>query len=52
MGQWSGKPTVSSFSANGFSLIAGPNFQPSDGNPIVISILRQLADGQENVPES
>ena len=40
-----------SLSTDGFSLMAGPNFQPSDGNPIVISILRQLADGPENVPE-
>ena len=31
--------------------MAGPNFQPSDGNPNVISILRQLADGLENVQE-
>ena len=34
-----------------FPLMAGPKFQPSDGNPTVISILRQLTDGQENVPE-
>ena len=40
-----GKPTASSLSADGFPLMAGPNFQPSDGNPTVISILRQLADG-------
>ena len=46
-----GKPTASSLSADGFPLMAGPNFQPSDGNPTVISILRQLADGPENVPE-
>ena len=46
-----GKPTASSLLADGFPLMAGPNFQPSDGNPIVISILRQLADGSENVPE-
>ena len=46
-----GKPTASSLSADGFSLMAGPNFQPSDGNPTVISILRQLADGPKNVPE-
>ena len=30
--------------------MAGPNFQPSDGNPTEISILRQLA-GPENVQE-
>jgi hypothetical protein len=35
----------------GFSLMAGPNFQPSDGNPIVISILRQLVNGPDNAPE-
>ena len=46
-----GKPTASSLSTDGFPLMAGPNFQPSDGNPTVISILRQLADGPENVPE-
>ena len=46
-----GKPTASSLSTDGFPLMAGPNFQPSDGNPAVISILRQLADGPENVPE-
>jgi hypothetical protein len=46
-----GKPTASVLSADGFPLMAGPNFQPSDGNPIVISILRQLANGLENVPE-
>ena len=46
-----GKPTASSLSANGFLLMAGSNFQPSDGNPTVISILRQLADGPKNVPE-
>jgi hypothetical protein len=40
-----GKPTASSLSADGFPLMAGPNFQPSDGNPGIISILRQLADG-------
>jgi hypothetical protein len=40
-----------SLSANGVPLMAGPNFQPSDDNPTVISILRQLADGLENVPE-
>ena len=40
-----GKPTASSLSANGFPLMAGPNFQPSDGIPTEISILRQLADG-------
>jgi hypothetical protein len=31
--------------------VAGPNFQSSDDNPTVIPILRQLADGPENVPE-
>ena len=31
--------------------MANPNFQSSDGNPTVISILRQLADEPENVPE-
>jgi hypothetical protein len=36
-----GKPTASVLSADGFPLMAGPNFQPSDGNPTVISILRQ-----------
>ena len=46
-----GEPTASVLSADGFPLMAGPNFQPSDGNPTVISILRQLADGPENVPE-
>ena len=46
-----GEPTASVLSADGFPLMAGPNFQPSDGNPIVISILRQLADVLENVPE-
>ncbi len=46
-----GKPTASVLSADGFPLMAGPNFQPSDGNPTVISILWQLADGPENVPE-
>ena len=46
-----GKPTASSLSANGFPLMVGSNFQPSDGNPTVISILRQLADGPKNVPE-
>ena len=46
-----GKPTASSLSTDGFFLMAGPNFQPSDGNLTVISILRQLADGLENVPE-
>ena len=46
-----GKPSASSLSTDGFSLMAGPNFQPSDGNLTVISILRQLADGPENVPE-
>ena len=46
-----GEPTASVLSADGFLLMAGPNVQPSDGNPTVISILRQLADGPENVPE-
>ena len=46
-----GEPTASVLSADGFPLMAGPNFQPSDGNPIVISILRQLANVLENVPE-
>ena len=46
-----GEPTASVLSADGLPLMAGPNFQPSDGNPIVISILRQLADVLENVPE-
>ena len=46
-----GKPTASSLSAIGFPLMAGSNFQPLDGNPNVISILRQLANGLENVPE-
>ena len=46
-----GKPTASSLSADGFPLMANPNFQPSDGNPTVISILWQLADGPKNVPE-
>ena len=46
-----GEPTASVLSADGFPLMAGPNFQLSDGNPIVISILRQLADGPEYVPE-
>ena len=46
-----GEPTASVLSADGFPLMAGPNFQPSDGNPIVISILQQLADVPENVPE-
>jgi hypothetical protein len=45
------KPTASVLLADGFPLMAGPNFQPSDGNPTVISILRQLADGPKNVPE-
>ena len=31
--------------------MAGPDFQPWDGNPTIIAILRQLADGLENVPE-
>jgi hypothetical protein len=42
---------ASVLSADGFPLMAGPNFQPSDGNPIIISILQQLADGPKNVPE-
>ena len=46
-----GEPTASVLSADGFPLMAGPNFQPSDGNPIVNLILRQLAGGPENVPE-
>jgi hypothetical protein len=46
-----GKLTASVLSADGFPLMAGPNFQPLDGNPTIISILRQLADGLENVPE-
>jgi hypothetical protein len=46
-----GKPTASSLSADGFPLMAGPNFQSSDGNPIIISILRQLVDGPENILE-
>jgi hypothetical protein len=50
-GNGRGKPTASVLSADGFPLMAGPNFQPSDGNPIVILILRQLADEPENVPE-
>ena len=45
------EPTASSLSADGFPLMAGPKFQPSDGNPIVMSILWQLADGPENVSE-
>ena len=31
--------------------MAGPNFQTLDGNPTIISILQQLADGPKNVPE-
>ena len=42
---------ASSLSADGISFMAGPKFQPSEGNPTVMSILRQLADGPENVPE-
>ena len=38
-----GKPTASSLSADGV-FMASSNFQPSDGDPIVISVLRQLAD--------
>ena len=45
------KPTASSLLAGGFPLMAGPKFQPLDGNPTVISILRQLANGLENVSE-
>ena len=45
------EPTASSLSADGFPLMAGPNFQSSDGNLTVISILQQLANGPENVPE-
>jgi hypothetical protein len=52
VGNGRGKPTASVLSADGFPLMAGPNFQPSDGNPIVISILRQLANGPENVPQN
>ena len=44
-----GEPTASVLSADGFPLMAGPNFEPSDGNPTAISILRQLADGPKNV---
>ena len=36
---------ASSLSVDGFHFMAGPNFQPLDGNPTVISILRQVADG-------
>ena len=50
-GNGRGKPTASSLSADGFPLMPGPNFQLSDGNPTVISIVRQLANGPENVPE-
>ena len=46
-----GKPTASSLTADGFPLMVGSNFQPSDGNPSAISILRQLADRPENVPK-
>ena len=46
-----GKPMASLLSADGFPLMVDPNFQPSDGNSTVISILRQLADGLENVLE-
>ena len=45
-----GKPTVNSLSADGFPLMAGPDFQPLDGSPTVISLWK-LADGPENVPE-
>ena len=37
--------------ADGFPLMSGPNFQLSDGNSTVISILRQLANEPENVLE-
>ena len=47
-----GKPTASSLSTDGFPLMAGPNFQPSGGNPTVISILRQLADGPKKCPRN
>ena len=43
---------ASSLSTDGFPLMAGPNFQPSDGNPTVILILRQLADGPGKCPEN
>jgi hypothetical protein len=46
-----GKLMASSLSTDGFPFMASPNFQPSDGNLIVISILRQLVDGPKNVPE-
>jgi hypothetical protein len=46
-----GEPTASVLSTDGFPIMADPNLQPSDGNPIVISILQQLADVLENVPE-
>ena len=46
-----GEPTASVLLADGFPLMAGPNFQPSDGNPTVISILRQLANGPKKFPE-
>ena len=46
-----GKPTASALLADGFLFMAGPNFQPSDGNPTVILIIRQLADGPDYVPE-
>ena len=46
-----GEPTASVLSADGFPLMAGPNFQPLDGNPTVISILRQLANGPKKFPE-
>ena len=47
-----GEPTASVLSTDGFPLMAGSNFQLSDGNPIVISIFRHLADVLENVPET
>ena len=46
-----GKLIASSLLADGFPLMVSPNFQPSDGNLTVILILRQLADGRENVSE-
>ena len=51
-GNGRGEPTASSLSADGFPLMAGPNFQPTDGNPIVMSIFQQLADGPKNVVDS
>ena len=46
-----GEPTANVLSTDGFPLMVGPNFQLLDGNPTVISILRQLDDELENVPE-